>query len=744
MTTVCRSACADVSVPRLCAGFVTPGSIAAMTLRVDSDRLRADFDALCRDRRHRDGGLERTTFSRGAPRRPRLVPRPGAGRRARAADRRGRQPLGRAPCPRRRLRARSCSARTSTPCRRGGRYDGALGVVCALEVASLREGRGARSAGHARGRRLHRRGGDADRHARQPRARRRAHAARSRGAPRRPRPARRRARADGAHRGGRARPRGAIRASLAGYLELHIEQGPVLERAGVDIGIVTGIIGASLVPGRVRGRGPACGHDADGRPARRGGRRGRVRARREGDRQCATSPARVATVGDIAIEPGSLQRRAGTGTAARSSAARSTARSSMRSSRRSTDRARAEAAALGLEVAVERGSAGRSRCRPTSALRARLRTRPPTRSGSRRCELPSGAGHDAQSLAAVTPSGMVFVPSGRRRQPRPGRADALGGLRQRRERPAQRGGRARPHRARKPGHRLKPAARSPAYGASERGSTSRSSVADPGPRRSSRRPRVGARREPRSGTRPGPGGASSAGELVQAGVVPDTSTRRARARARAIGAARAGRRPTRGRVASSISTSRLAEAGRGRCRASRAPAPPSSRGRARGRTPLSAAQRRIRFAALRPRGASGRSWSASLVVVPARLRVAEQPDASSPAAPPPADERGLARGLRRRARAGEPTPQLRDRRDRVAAVEPVAHEPAADHRPRTADAAPAVDVRGAAVGANPVDVVEDLHHVPRRRRAHVRDRVTRAGGHRRARGRSARADRTGA
>ena len=26
-------------------------------------------------------------------------------------------------------------------------------------------------------------------------------------------------------------------------------------------------------------------------------------------------------------------------------------------------------------------------------------------------ELPSGAGHDAQSLAAITPSGMVFVPS---------------------------------------------------------------------------------------------------------------------------------------------------------------------------------------------------------------------------------------------------------------------------------------------------------------------------------------------
>ena len=34
-------------------------------------------------------------------------------------------------------------------------------------------------------------------------------------------------------------------ASLAGYLELHVEQGPVLERAGIEIGIVTGIVGAA-------------------------------------------------------------------------------------------------------------------------------------------------------------------------------------------------------------------------------------------------------------------------------------------------------------------------------------------------------------------------------------------------------------------------------------------------------------------------------------------------------------------
>ena len=33
-------------------------------------------------------------------------------------------------------------------------------------------------------------------------------------------------------------------ATLAGYVELHIEQGPALERAGTQIGIVTGIVGA--------------------------------------------------------------------------------------------------------------------------------------------------------------------------------------------------------------------------------------------------------------------------------------------------------------------------------------------------------------------------------------------------------------------------------------------------------------------------------------------------------------------
>ena len=61
-----------------------------------------------------------------------------------------------------------------------------------------------------------------------------------------------------------------------------------------------------IVHGRVRGRGAARRNDADGRPARCGRRRGGLRARRQGARRRATSPGRVATVGDIRIEPGSF------------------------------------------------------------------------------------------------------------------------------------------------------------------------------------------------------------------------------------------------------------------------------------------------------------------------------------------------------------------------------------------------------------------------------------------------------
>ena len=110
-------------------------------------------------------------------------------------------------------------------------------------------------------------------------------------------------------------------------------------------------------------------------------------------------------------------------------------------------------------------------------------------------------------------------------------------------------------------------------------------------------------------------------------------------------------------------------------------------------------------------------------LVPARLEVTEEPESlHRPCLQPRTSATWpVVSGDGRR--TGNVAPQLGDPRDRVAAVEPVPDEPAADHCSRPPDAPPAVHVDGASVLAHGVDVIEDLHHVPRGRRAHVRDRV---------------------
>ncbi len=57
------------------------------------------------------------------------------------------------------------------------------------------------------------------------------------------------------------------------FVELHIEQGPVLEAEGFDIGAVTGVQGISWTEVTVRRPVESCRHDADGASSRRGLRR---------------------------------------------------------------------------------------------------------------------------------------------------------------------------------------------------------------------------------------------------------------------------------------------------------------------------------------------------------------------------------------------------------------------------------------------------------------------------------------
>ena len=94
-------------------------------------------------------------------------------------------------------------------------------------------------------------------------------------------------------------------ASLAGYLELHIEQGPVLEQAGIDIGIVTGIVGASSFTVVFDGAARHAGTTPMGN--RRDAAVGAA-AFVLGVRETAANdfPGCVATVGDITTLPGSF------------------------------------------------------------------------------------------------------------------------------------------------------------------------------------------------------------------------------------------------------------------------------------------------------------------------------------------------------------------------------------------------------------------------------------------------------
>jgi N-carbamoyl-L-amino-acid hydrolase len=116
----------------------------------------------------------------------------------------------------------------------------------------------------------------------------------------------------------------------------------------------------------------------------------------------------VATVGDIVAEPGSYNVVPGRAILQLECRAADDARLAALELAL-TRRARAEAEAFALDVTVE--PVGRWEPAPTDPAVRALIAAAAAALGLTTMEVPSGAGHDAQSLAAVTPSGMVFVPS---------------------------------------------------------------------------------------------------------------------------------------------------------------------------------------------------------------------------------------------------------------------------------------------------------------------------------------------
>jgi acetylornithine deacetylase/succinyl-diaminopimelate desuccinylase-like protein len=230
----------------------------------------------------------------------------------------------------------------------GGRFDGALGVVAGIEALE-RLGRRERTLGVAVFR-------DEER---------------------------------GCH-GSRARVRAG---GLPGaFVEVHVEQGPVLERADAPLGVVTSVVGIARGEVTLEGRASHAGTTPmDAREDALCAAAELVLSLREAARAVGGA---VATVGRLEVEPGAANVIP--------------ARVRLTYDVRAPDRERLDAVLAVVPTPptyrtepVELGGA------PAAALRAELeRARVPV------VELPSGAGHDAAILAAAgVPTGMLFVRS---------------------------------------------------------------------------------------------------------------------------------------------------------------------------------------------------------------------------------------------------------------------------------------------------------------------------------------------
>jgi beta-ureidopropionase / N-carbamoyl-L-amino-acid hydrolase len=191
------------------------------------------------------------------------------------------------------------------------------------------------------------------------------------------------------------------------YVELHIEQGPVLEEAGVTIGAATGVQGISWQELTLTGQANHAGTT----PMRLRHDPTYVAAETIGFvRRLATELGghQVGTVGRVDLHPDLVNVVA----------ARATLTIDLRNTdeavlahaeRRLREHVGAKASSEGCEVGWRR----LARFEPVAFDPAVIDLVESTaeRLGHSVMRLPSGAGHDAQMLARVCPTGMVFVPS---------------------------------------------------------------------------------------------------------------------------------------------------------------------------------------------------------------------------------------------------------------------------------------------------------------------------------------------
>lgn len=200
------------------------------------------------------------------------------------------------------------------------------------------------------------------------------------------------------------------RRDIAAFLELHIEQGPVLESGALDIGVVTAIAGITRIEIVVEGRADHAGTTPMGRRADALAAAARLVTDIEA---LATSLSEgpghfTATVGEFSIEPNAAN--VVPSRARLLIDARAEERTAMHLFSASVDR-------LAEQVARETGTA--------IAPPRRISDNMPTPGdplvldvldaaceavGARHRRMASGAGHDTAFMAKVTRAAMIFVP----------------------------------------------------------------------------------------------------------------------------------------------------------------------------------------------------------------------------------------------------------------------------------------------------------------------------------------------
>ncbi len=194
---------------------------------------------------------------------------------------------------------------------------------------------------------------------------------------------------------------------LACYLELHIEQGPTMHRGGYPIGIVTGITGRSVYHVDIVGEANHAGTTpmAMRKDAMSAAAQIALKVRSiAGEMEIC----RVGTVGSMEVHPNAgnvIPGRVQMGIEFRDERMESLAAAEVELRRTAEEVGHAEQ--VGIAVTAQRNTPAV----PISGNMQQLVTDAAEVAGLAHINLPSGAGHDAQAIASITPSAMIFVPS---------------------------------------------------------------------------------------------------------------------------------------------------------------------------------------------------------------------------------------------------------------------------------------------------------------------------------------------